>query len=86
MTVFCLISLVIGAYIIWANKMQGVNDSTSMLFPMIVVIVVHLLGGSIAIYHALKTKNFVKNIHVYGYFIAALALAFRLITIKGFIV
>lgn len=80
MTIFCLISLVIGAYIIWANKTQGVVDSASVFFPLVVILVVHLLGGAIAIFHTVKTRNFIKNIHVYGYFSAVIILAFRLIS------
>ncbi|RUM36808.1 MAG: hypothetical protein DSY50_01660 [Desulfobulbus sp.] len=86
MTVFCLLCFVIGAYIIWANAMQGVTDSTSTLFPLLVIVVVHLLGGGIAIYHALKTQSVVKNLHVYAYFLSALALAIKLLTIHGLIV
>ncbi len=80
MTVFCLIALVIGAYIIWANKAKGVADSASVFIPLMVILVVHLLGGAMAVFHAVKTKSFITNIHVYGYFSAIIILAFRLIS------
>ncbi len=75
MTVCCLISLIIGSYIVWANTVQGINDSTTRLLPVVVMAVVHLLGGSLALYHARKTHQVLKNIHVYVYFSATLGLA-----------
>jgi len=75
-TVFCLISLIFGAYIIWANLDQAASpDTASTLFPVAVIGVVHLVGGGIAIYHARNTKKILRNLHVYGYFFAAAALA-----------
>ena len=74
MTVFCLISLVLGAYIIWVNGGQGALDLASAALPLAVVGVVHLVGGSIAIYNARRTRDPVKNIPVYGYFLLSLSL------------
>ncbi len=75
-TIFCLISFILGAYIIWANLDQAASpDSTSTLFPVAVITIVHLVGGGIAFYHAHKTKSILRNLHVYGYFLAAAALA-----------
>jgi len=75
MTVFCLLSFVIGAYIIWVNLDLNISQAAATVFPMVVIGVVHLLGGSIAIFHASKTKNFVRNIPVYGYFFLIFVLA-----------
>jgi len=83
MTVFCLLSFAIGTYIIWANIDQASSQIVSTLFPMMVVAIVHLLGGSIAIFHAIKTRNFVRNIPVYGYFLLILILAVRVIINGG---
>lgn len=75
-TIFCLISLILGAYIIWANLNQAAApDTASTLFPVAVIGTVHLVGGGIAIYHARRTAHILRNIHVYGYFLAAAALA-----------
>jgi len=74
MTVFCLISLVLGAYIIWVNGSQGEPDRTSTMLPLAVVGVVHLVGGSIAVHNARRTGNPIKNIPVYGYFLLSLVL------------
>ena len=75
-TVFCLISLILGAYIIWANLDQAQTpDTASTLFPAAVIAIVHLVGGGIAVYHARRTQNILRNLHVYGYFLAAIALA-----------
>ena len=83
MTVFCLISLVIGAYIIWVNLDQNAPELSSTVFPMAVVGIVHLFGGSIAIFNAQKTGNFLRNIPVYGYFLLILALTIWLISKDG---
>jgi hypothetical protein len=82
-TVFCLISFVIGAYIIWANIEQNIPQAAGTLFPMAVIAVVHLLGGSIAIFHAVKTKTIIRNIPVYGYFLFILGLAVWVISNGG---
>jgi hypothetical protein len=74
-TVFCLISLLLGTYIIWVNLGPSAVDSASPIYPVVVVAIVHLLGGSVAVYHALRTNHFVRNLHVYGYFAAVLMLA-----------
>jgi hypothetical protein len=50
---------------------------------MAVIAVVHLLGGSIAIFHAVKTKNILRNIPVYGYFLLILGLAIWVISNSG---
>ena len=81
-TVFCLLSFAIGAYIIWANIDQTPPQVASTGLPMAVVAIVHLLGGSIALFHAVKTRNFKRNIPVYGYFLLILILAVRVI-VKG---
>ena len=81
-TVCLVLSFAIGTYIIWANIDQGTSKATSTVFPMTVVGIVHLLGGSIAIFHAVKTRNFIRNIPVYGYFLLILSLVVRLI-VKG---
>ena len=80
MTVFCFISLAIGAYIIWVNIDQDSSETASTVFPMTVVGIVHLLGGSIAIFNAQKTRNFTRNIPVYGYFLVILVLAIWVIS------
>jgi hypothetical protein len=80
MTVFCLISLVLGAYIIWVNGSRTALDATATMLPLAVVGVVHLLGGSIAIYSARRTGNILRNLPVYGYFLLAAVLAGWLIT------
>jgi len=67
-TVFCLLTLVIGSYIIWINIGLNVSQATALLLPMTVIGVVHLLGGTIAISRAAKTTQFTRNILVYGYF------------------
>jgi len=67
-TVFCLLTLVIGSYIIWINLGLNVSQATALLLPMAVIGVVHLLGSAIAISHATKTQRFARNIPVYGYF------------------
>ncbi len=75
-TVFCLISLILGAYIIWANIDQAAApDTVSTIFPVAVIGIVHLVGGGIAVYHARKTAHILRNLYVYGYFIATAALA-----------
>ena len=83
MTVFCLLSFAIGTYIIWANIDQGTSQAASTVFPMMVVGIVHLLGGGIAIFHAVKTGDFIRNIPVYGYFLIILSLVIRLIVNGG---
>lgn len=83
MTVFCLISLAIGAYIIWVNLDQDASNAVSTVFPMTVVGIVHLLGGGIAIFNAKKTRNFTRNIPVYGYFLVILVLAIWVISNGG---
>lgn len=85
MTIFCLISLVLGAYIAWANNIQGSNDTTSTILPLVVVAFVHLLGGAVAISNAFKTKNVIKNLPIYAYFIFVLLVAIRILIAKGFI-
>ncbi len=82
-TIFCLISFLIGVYIIWANIKQDIPQAAGTIFPMAVIAVVHLLGGSIAIFHALKTKTIIRNIPVYGYFLLILGLAVRVISNGG---
>jgi hypothetical protein len=82
MTVFCLISLVIGIYIIWANSAQGTVDSSTRLFLLCIVAGVHLLGGTIALYHARKTEQVARNLHVYGYFAITLVLLVKLVYIS----
>lgn len=79
MTVFCLISLILGAYIVWVNTAQDSADSAATTFPLGVVAVVHLLGGSIAIINAIKTKNIIKNLPIYAYFLFVLTLALRIL-------
>ncbi len=74
MTVFCLISLVLGAYIIWVNGSRTTLDMASAALPLAVVGVVHLVGGSLAIYNARRTRDFIRNIPVYGYFLLSLTL------------
>lgn len=83
MTVFCLISLAIGAYIIWVNLDQDASEAASTVFPMTVVGIVHLLGGGIAIFNANKTRNFTRNIPVYGYFLVILVLVMWVISNGG---
>lgn len=83
MTVFCLISLIIGLYIIWVNLDQDASNVASAVFPMTVIGIVHLLGGGIAIFNAKKTRNFTRNIPVYGYFFLILVLAIRVISNGG---
>jgi hypothetical protein len=83
MTVFCFISFTIGAYIIWVNFDQDAFEVPSTVFPMTVVGIVHLLGGSIAIFNAKKTRNFIRNIPVYGYFLLILVLAIWVISNGG---
>jgi hypothetical protein len=82
-TVFCLLSFAIAAYIIWANIDQDPPRTASTTLPMLVVGTVHLLGGSIALFHAVKTKNFIRNIPVYGYFLLILILAIQVIANGG---
>jgi len=82
-TVFCLLSFVIGAYIIWINLGLNISQSAALLLPMSIIGVVHLLGGIIAIYHAIKTGNIIRNIPVYGYFILFILLAIRMIFTYG---
>jgi hypothetical protein len=74
-TVFCLISLILGAYIIWVNSGNETMDKASALLPLFVVGFVHLLGGTIAVYNARRTQRPLRNIPVYGYFILAAVLA-----------
>jgi len=78
-TVFCLLTLVIGSYIIWINLGLNVSQTTALLLPMAVIGVVHLLGGTIAISHAAKTAQFTRNILVYGYFFLFFILVIRVI-------
>ena len=83
MTVFCLLSFAIGTYIIWANIDQGTSQAASTVFPMMVVGIVHLLGGGIAIFHAVKTRSFIRNIPVYGYFLLIFVLGIWVISHGG---
>ena len=83
MTVFCLLSLVIGAYIIWVNLDQSASETGSILLPVTVVTIVHLLGGSIAVFNAKKTGNFTRNIPVYGYFLLSLVLVILVVSNGG---
>ena len=82
-TVFCLITLFIGLYIIWANIDQDAPQDALTAFPMMIVTVVHLLGGTIAVYHSVKTGNFMRNIQVYGYFLMFFILAIWVLVSKG---
>ncbi len=82
-TVFCLLSFAIAAYIIWANIDQDPPRTASTTLPMVVVGIVHLLGGGIALFHAVKTKNIARNIPVYGYFLLILLLAITVIGNRG---
>jgi len=80
MTIFCLISLAIGAYIIWANLNHDAADADGTVFPLLVIAIVHLLGGSIAIYNAVQTKNLLRNLPIYVYFVLVPALAIWMIS------
>ena len=80
MTIFCLISLTFGAYIIWANLNHDAVNPDGTVFPLLVIAIVHLLGGSIAIYNAVQTKNLLRNLPIFAYFVLVPALTCWMIT------
>ena len=72
-------TLVVGSYIVWVNHGMNISQTTALLLPLTVIGIVHLLGAGIAIPHALKTGQFIRNILVYSYFLLFFFLAIWII-------
>ncbi len=79
LTFICIISLGILIFL-WANRPSGM-EALGLIFPMLVVGLLHLTLGSLAILAALLTRRFWRNSWIYGYF--ALVLLWLLVYLGG---